>query len=128
MKIRFKGNSIRIRIQQQELLALSKEGQIENRVTFGVTDSQQLGFCLRSDDEGSSLRADFNGNEVLVRIPTDLVEEMVSTEKVGVEYEKEIEAGKPLHILVEKDFKCLTPRVEDADAFPHPEEAQGHSC
>ncbi len=128
MKIRFKGNSIRIRIQQQELHALSKTGQIEDRVTFGVTDSQQLGFCLRSGDEGSALSADFNGSNVLVLIPRDIVEEMVSTERVGVEYDQEFDAGKSLRILVEKDFKCLSPRMEDVDAFPHPEEAQGHSC
>ena len=35
--------------------------------------------------------------------------------------------GETVCVMIEKDFKCLTHREEDIDAFAHPDASTGHS-
>ena len=128
MKLRFKGNSLRIRIQQQELIDLAKLGRLTDAVTFGPSPGQHLTFRLLISTEVGTIRADFENNCISVTLPQTAVEELVTTDRVGIKAEQMIDDNNTLSLLVEKDFKCLTPREEDLDAFPHPEEGHSHSC
>ena len=128
MKIRIKGNALRIRLQQQELDDLSAQGQLTERIAFGPAPDQCLAYRVRVSHEKTVLEARLEANCITVTIPFDLVSELVHTDRVGLEVDQCTGDGQVLHILVEKDFKCLTPREEDADAFPHPDEALGHTC
>ena len=128
MKLRIKGNSLRIRIQQQELLALVKHGHLSDAISFGLAPDQRLVFKLALSTEATTTRAYFEKNCISVSLPQSAIEELVTTDRVGINAEQMIDHNTSLSILVEKDFKCLTPREEDFDAFPHPEENHGHSC
>ena len=127
MKLRIQGNSIRLRIQQQELLALHASGRVIERVEFGVTPAEQLEYVLEQTviDE---LSVSFVAGRLVVHIPAAVVAEMVDTDRVGISGEVVLSENKTLSVLVEKDFKCLTPRADDIDAFPHPEADIGHRC
>ncbi|MEZ4932033.1 MAG: hypothetical protein R2788_07940 [Saprospiraceae bacterium] len=49
------------------------------------------------------------------------------SDEVGLEDDMPLGDGNALHILVEKDFKCLTERSEDeSDLFPNPNENCWH--
>ena len=128
MKIRIKGNALRIRVQRKELLKLSKVGKLEERTTFGPSPDQCLTYSLHSTTDVDSLQASFAANRITVLMHADIIAELISTDRVGVEKEQRIGEKEFLSLLVEKDFKCLTPREEDADAFDHPDERPHPAC
>ena len=127
MKLRIQGNSLRIRIRQQELADLNSLGQVVEAVTIGVTPAERLEYALVTADT-DSLSVSFVDQRITVHLPVGIVTEMVETDRVGIASEVTIAAHQMLAVRVEKDFKCLTPRDEDTDAFPHPEVEAGHQC
>lgn len=127
MKLRLLGNSIRLRIQQKELTELDKTGVIKEEISFGPASEHKFIFSLEASGNSSQLDASFDKGCISVIIPHNFVRELVQTDLVGVSHKKTLIGGDLLSILVEKDFKCLTPREEDADAFPHPSIDHG-SC
>ena len=128
MKLRILDNSIRIRIQQKELDALQRDGLVEATTVVGPTTDQQFTYRLRNTPSASPLSASLQGATLTIDIAPEEIDRLVNTDQVGVESENELAAGKSLHILVEKDFKCLTPRPGEEDAFPHPGEKTGAVC
>ena len=119
MKIRIKGNSIRIRIVKTELDNLDKDGFLEERTEFGDTD---LVYRLESNDLIDDLRADMKGNTITVSMPETMKREWVATETVGYRTDMPLGDGKSLFILIEKDFKCLDGEVleDQSDNFDNP--------
>ena len=128
MKLRLLNNSIRIRFQQKELEALHREGIIESTTRLGPTDDQQFRYVLRKDIGAKPLDAALENNCLTIGIAPSAIDALINTDLVGVSTNHEPAAGEMLYILVEKDFKCLTPRAGEEDAFPHPDESAGHSC
>ena len=120
MKIRLLDDSIRIRIQQKELDTLHRTGSVEADTTFGP--AQQLVCSLRTEDIPTPLRAEFVQSSIHIEISNASVDKLFSTDLVGVSFEQPAGAGNVLRILLEKDFKCLTPRPGEEDAFPNPNE------
>ena len=121
MEIRIQGNSIRLRLSQAEVDHLGKTGKVEDRIQFGTTAAESLRYVM----ESAAIRemgASYSANEIKVFIPANLVTKWVSTDQVGLEHEMDLGGGNFLRILVEKDFKCLTPRAgeDESDYFPNP--------
>lgn len=128
MKLRLLDNSIRIRIQQKELASLHREGYIESVTSIDPVNDQHFRYRLQIDGSAVQLVAMLENNTLTVGINPEAVETLLHTDQVGVSSENETNHAATLCILVEKDFKCLTPRPGEEDAFPHPEEESGHSC
>ena len=120
MKIRLLDDSIRIRIQQKELESLHRTGRVEAETTFGP--AQRLVYSVQAEDLPTPLRANFVQSSIHIEISRAHIDELVETDLVGVSFEQPAGADKSLHILLEKDFKCLTPRPGEEDAFPNPNE------
>lgn len=120
MKIRIKGNSIRVRITRSELARLSERCRIEEASQLGAGEENRLVFALeaRLDAGGVDLRR--SGNEVLIVLPAGDVATWRATEQVGIDGSVDVGGGARLAILVEKDFMCLEGRTEDDDAFANP--------
>lgn len=127
MKLRIQGNSLRIRIKQQELADLHEQGRIMETVTLGMLSEDRLEYALEVGEQ-DQLSVDYAGRRISVQIPEQVISELVNTDRVGISAQLAVHDGETLMVLVEKDFKCLTPRVEDKDAFPHPEVDLGHQC
>ncbi len=128
MKLRLLDNSIRIRIQQKELDSLHREGYIESVTNINPVNDQYFRYRLQIDVSAVQLVAKLENNTLTVGINPEAVETLVQTNQVGVSSENETIHAETLCILVEKDFKCLTPRSGEEDAFPHPDEKTGHTC
>ena len=124
MKLRLLGNSIRIRIQQNELATLEGGGAIKEEVSFGPSSEQVFIYTLVPSSTLDEIDARFEDGRVSVFIPYSAVQEMAKTDRVGFARKKTLDGTKSLSILIEKDFKCLTPRAEDDDAFPYPNSEQ----
>jgi len=112
MKIRIKGNSIRYRLTQSDLARLQEEGFLMEQTEF-------IGKTLFYGIETTiahKLSADYIGDQLLLSMPKDMIEQLVSTSAVGFD-----DNTGPVSLLVEKDFTCLDNVEEDqSDNFPNP--------
>jgi hypothetical protein len=120
MKLRIHGNSLRLRLNQQEVAALWKNGRVENSLQF--SPGAQLTYSLEADADTGEPYAAYENGHIRVRIPKDQARAWASSEETGIYYGRPGEAG--LALAVEKDFRCLHRSAgeeqEDADAFPNP--------
>ena len=112
MKIRIKGNSLRYRLTKSDIERFSKDGYLEETISFG---SQKLVYALQQSFE-SELAADFRNQKITLSVPAFMMEEWTKTDRVGFE-----SSNGPLYLLIEKDFKCLDNVAEDqSDNYPNP--------
>ena len=116
MKLRIRGNSLRLRLTQTEVATLRDYGTVEEIVHFSPTSR----FVYAIERSGSdTIAARFDDGRILVQVPESIALDWCNTDRVGFEGT----AGE-VKVLVEKDWQCLAPRDEDeSDAFPHPKQA-----
>ena len=127
MKLRIKGDSLRIRVTQGELQRLATEGQVEDSIHFGP--ERALAYRLAIDPKAAQLNARFDRDVIEVRVPERSAKEWSNTNLVTLE-NTQSQGGVDLKIFVEKDFACLQPREgeDESDNFPHPGVGSGATC
>ncbi len=118
MKLRIKGDSVRMRLTQGEVTALANEGLVEDQVRFAPGHS--LAYRIAAG-EVSELVASFDGAAIEVRIPRHAAREWCTSDTVTLAG-TQLNPGGGLRIVVEKDFACLKPREDEdeSDHFPNP--------
>lgn len=114
MKLRIKGDSLRLRLTRSEVDQLSADSQISVDTHFA---DATLSYTLRTDPGEKQLSASLRDNRLTIMLPESQVQSWAATDQVSLRGQH-----GPLQILVEKDFSCLQPREgeDDSDAFPHP--------
>ena len=119
MKIRIKGNSVRVRLSRSEVDQFGREGYLEEKTEFG---SSSFAYALQRTNDGDNLSANFIDGKMTLLVPELIANEWVTTEKVGYDNNMDIGGGKTLFLLLEKDFKCIdAPPYEDqSDNYEHP--------
>jgi hypothetical protein len=119
MKLRILGDSLRLRLSQSEVDQLGKDGRVEDGIRFGPQGARLM-YALVADDAAAAPSASFDASRIVVSVPTGAVRTWVDSDQVGMSAQQ----GN-LHILIEKDFKCLTPRPgeEQYDGFPNPNQS-----
>lgn len=126
MKLRIRGNSIRLRLLRGEVEQFGKTGRVEETVSFGA--AAHLTYVLEFDRQARNITAHFAGEQITVKVPDQVARDWVESDEISLEAEQLIESEKTdggenvLTILIEKDFVCLE-RADDPDnldAFPHP--------
>jgi len=117
MKIRIKGNSVRIRLNRPEVEAFAESGYIEEKTEFGTGT---FIYALQQGGE-QTLTATFDGAKITMLVPEVLVKEWGKETKVGFDAHMDLGNGNNLYLLLEKDFKCLDETTEDqSDNFDNP--------
>lgn len=121
MKLRIRGNSVRLRLTRPEVAALAAEGEVSEHTAFG--GGSRFSYALRSDPRATRVHAAFAEGSVSVTLPSRMAAEWAASEQVGIEAGQPADEGETLRILVEKDFACLAerPGEDDSDAYPHPD-------
>lgn len=119
MKLRFRGQTLRIRLDQREVSDLGDGGTVEQRTAF--SESSEFVCRVQLSADVRNITATFASGRVTVMLPADEARKWARTEQVGMEAHQVVGSGRSLHILIEKDFECLHGRPEeDADTFPNP--------
>ena len=117
MKLRIKGNTIRFRLTKSEVEYFGNIFYIEEKTEFG---NNSLTYALSTSDH-SKISATFNNNKIEINIPKQIAQGWITSNRVGIDGEIEIEQNKKLYILIEKDFKCLDDTIEDqSDNYENP--------
>jgi hypothetical protein len=125
MKIRIKGNSLRLRLTKSEVEEFARSQRFEEKICFGKNTDECLTYALEKSSE-KQVSATFTKGRITVFVPEATAQNWVKTDQVGFEAEQKIDNQNVLRILVEKDFACLTPRKneDESDNYPHPKENQ----
>ena len=119
MKLRVRGNSLRLRLGRGEVRRLAEEGRVEERTEFGPGTRPLVYEVLAIDVPAIS--ATFEDGRITVGVPRTLARQWAADDRVGIEGAQPT-GGEPLRILIEKDFECLDapPGERQDDAFPNP--------
>jgi hypothetical protein len=132
MKLRIKGNSIRLRLGQSEVLRLVIDGRVEESTTFGPSIEQRFGYALWMSGEESGVSASFADRRMIVRVPAKVIHQWMTTDQVSIHAIQRSGEDAELRILIEKDFECIEASSgesqEDAFPHPHPSEERSHAC
>ena len=118
MKLRIKGNSLRLRLSKTDVEKLVVTKYLEERTSFG---SKTFGYALQIKDAGDEVSADFDGGKITVFIPETFIKGWAVNDVVGFNATRQVSEAESLYILVEKDFKCLDEVTEDQqDNYENP--------
>ena len=122
MKLRIKGDSLRLRLTQGEMRALAERGEVEDRVSF--SGGAALRYRVRVEKDSRDISATYESNLIEILLPQALSERWYGTDLVTLSAAQKLGAGE-LRIVLEKDWACLAPREgeDESDNFPHPDAA-----
>lgn len=121
MKLRIRGDSIRLRL---------KRGEVD-QIAAGISIVEETHFpdsvlTFRLDvSSNNDVSASFSNGSLVISLPQSRVQDWANTDEVSLLAEQQLSGTGALSILVEKDFGCLEPGhhracEDDADTFPHP--------
>jgi len=121
MKLRIRGNTIRLRLKRSEV----------DRIAAGISIVEETHFpasvlTYRLDvSESNDISASFDNGSLVVTLPKSKALDWAGTDAVSLHAEQKRSGTTPLSVLIEKDFSCLDPghhrdSDDDEDTFPHP--------
>ena len=112
MKLRIKGDSVRLRLTRSEVRALLDAGVVAEATHFpGGTELQSVLRTLRG---ASGIAASFEAGTLTVSLPMEAARRWGTSEEI--EIRATLPAGRgALELLIEKDFPCLTTRPGEDD-------------
>ena len=103
MKIRIRGNSIRLRLSQTEVRTLDSEGLVSERTLFPNSTDPAFQYRVQAHSEIGNVDATFAEGIITILVPTSMVQGWANSDEVGIEAACPTSQG-PLRIYVEKDF------------------------
>ena len=122
MKIRIRGNSIRLRLQRTEVSLFARTNRVEDKIQFG--SNSEIVYSLNGSATAQDVDAALQSNEIRVTVPLKYGVKWATSDQVTMESSKALGGDSTLRIIVEKDFQCLSPRSEEdeSDMYPNPNE------
>src|SRR6267378_5549240 len=105
MKLRIKGNSIRLRLGQSEVRRLASEGVVAEFTDFGAFSRQRFGYALHAIFDDPTISAKFADGRVIVRIPAGAIQQWAQTDQISIHALQRTTDGSELRILIEKDLE-----------------------
>jgi len=120
MKIRIRGNSIRLRLSQPEVNQLS-EGRTVQEICL-LSPAERL-ICALEPWHLAVFSASSEAGAISVRVPLEQVQTWATSADEGIYGEQENGSSQPLRIAIEKDYSCPVdrPGEDQSQTFPHPE-------
>jgi hypothetical protein len=123
MKLRFRKNSLRLRVNQREVETLAAGRSVEEEVHF--PGSTSISYVLETVPAGPP-NASFQHGVIRVSAPREQVQNWARGESIGLYFDLAAN-GAGLKVAVEKDLECVDgpPEERDPDAFPR---STGKNC
>ena len=126
MKLRIKGNSLRLRVSPSEMEQLLRSGRVEETIYFGAEEDARLTYALEHSEQVVAMTVRYRPQEVTVLVSSREARNWAEGQGVGLYGAAGSDHG-PLELAIEKDFACLDKEgSENADTFPNPK--QGVVC
>ena len=124
MKLRIRGDSLRLRLKRGEVDLLAAGESIMEETHF---PGAVLRYRLDVTGE-EAMQAHLENSSLVIRLPASQVSAWATTDKVSMLADQVLPGGGKLTLLIEKDFSCLEPGHhrdcdDDVDTFPHPSQS-----
>src|SRR5450432_3228748 len=84
MKLRIKGNSIRLRLGQSDIRRLAIEGTVEESTTFGPFPNERFSYILFASPHEPAIHASYTDRRMVIRVPRKLIDQWITTDQVGI--------------------------------------------
>jgi hypothetical protein len=121
MKLRIKGNSIRLRVTQSELTKLIATGRIEETIYFTSSAESGLTYALEHAVDAPRTYLRYQPLEVAIILPQNLAQSWAESNQTGIYDSVDLGPQGTLELIVEKDFACLDlSDADNEDTFPNP--------
>lgn len=121
MKLRIKGNSLRLRVSRSELARLLAGDCLEETIHFAPEAGARLTYALQQEPSAKYPTVNYIDSRVTVLLPADQAYVWGATDQVGIAEEICLGSLGSLALLIEKDFACLDRSDEDnQDTFANP--------
>jgi hypothetical protein len=121
MKIRIKGNTLRLRLTQTEVENVNAGQGVEENVPFGK-GQPAFRYAVNAESETDKISVSYVDHTIEIRLPLKQAHQWAITDQVNLEENIDWKDGTTLQILVEKDYQCLhkRPAEDEGDNFPNP--------
>lgn len=118
MKLRIKGNSLRIRLNRSEVETISNTGYLQEETVFG---ENKFVYALQQVEDGNELSATLDTNKITMLVPKILTQDWPQNDIIGFKANMPLNGSNSLFLLLEKDFVCLDETTEDqSDNYQNP--------
>jgi len=127
MKLRLKGNSLRLRVTRSELTRLLAGERIEETVLFPTNPNTSLSYALEVGSNSQPVHVAFASQQIVVSVSQDQLTSWSGEHQVGIYASLPVTESTDLEVAIEKDFACLDLSDEDnKDTFANP--MAGKAC
>jgi hypothetical protein len=117
MKLRIKGNSLRIRLTKTEVSKLAETGYLQEQTIF---PNNRIMYALQKAN-AVELSASFENNKITILVPEAFIKDWPANNITGLETKMPLTDNEVLYLLIEKDFVCLDDTTEDqSDNYENP--------
>ena len=121
MKLRIKGNSLRLRVTPSEVMQLLHDGAIQEHVQFTADPKDRLTYAVISGLSGPATTVAYQPGNITLSVPDAELKTWAGSEDVGVYTDVALGDDMTLSVAIEKDFACLDRSdADNEDTFPHP--------
>lgn len=123
MKLRFRNNSVRLRLNQREVERIAAGSPLQEQVAF--PGGKVFSYIL---EPAAGVEADVSFKHAVIRVcaPAPTIREWAASQSIGIYFEFPA-SGTVLKVAIEKDLECTDgrPEEQDPDAFPR---GAGKNC
>ena len=121
MKLRIKGNSLRLRVTPSEVKQLLRNGVIREHVQFTANSKDRLTYAVVSSLSGARATVAYQSGNITVSVPEIQLRTWAGSEDVGIYADVVLGDDQGLSVAIEKDFVCLDGNdAANEDTFPNP--------
>jgi hypothetical protein len=119
MKLRIKGNSLRLRVTPSEVKQLLRHGVIREYFQFTVNPKDRLTYAVISSLSGVTMTVAYQLGNITVTVPDIQLKKWARCEDVGVYADVALGDDDGISVAIEKAFACLgRSDAENEDIFP----------
>jgi|SRR6478672_11915878 hypothetical protein len=121
MKLRLRGNSVRLRVNQREVAALGAGRALSEGVRFPAGNS----FIYTLEPfPASTPEASFRDGIICVKVPESTLRDWAANDLIGLYFDLPGRESN-LKVTIEKDLECVNESAEERDpyAFPRSEDS-----
>jgi hypothetical protein len=121
VKLRIKGNSLRLRVTRSELARLTAGECVAETIQLSPEPTAKLRYALVSSAETNDVSLRYQAGEIRVIVSPEQMRVWSDEGQVGIYTTIDFGKAGSLEIAVEKDFACLDHSDEDnKDTFANP--------
>jgi hypothetical protein len=121
LKLRIKGNSLRLRVAPAEVKQLLHDGAIREHVQLTANIKDRLTYAVISSLSGRTTTVTYQLGHITVSVPEIQLKKWAGSDDVGVYTDIALSDDQVLSVAIEKDFACQDlSDAENEDTFPNP--------